>query len=37
MGVACIEVIGKACCIFGAGHLIGPFQLQDLTGIDLPL
>lgn len=34
MGVASIEDIDKA-CVFGAGHPMGPFRLQDLTGIDL--
>lgn len=34
MGVASHEDIDKA-CVFGAGHPMGPFRLQDLTGIDL--
>lgn len=34
MGVATMEDIDKA-CVFGAGHPMGPFQLMDLTGIDL--
>lgn len=34
MGVASFEDIDKA-CMFGAGHPMGPFRLQDLTGIDL--
>lgn len=34
MGVASFEDIDKA-CVFGAGHPMGPFQLMDLTGIDL--
>lgn len=34
MGVASIEDIDKA-CVFGAGHPMGPFRLNDLTGIDL--
>jgi 3-hydroxybutyryl-CoA dehydrogenase len=34
MGVASVEDIDKA-CVFGAGHPMGPFQLEDLTGIDL--
>ncbi|GAB6271042.1 hypothetical protein KN63_07765 [Smithella sp. F21] len=34
MGVASFEDIDKA-CVFGAGHPMGPFQLLDLTGIDL--
>lgn len=34
MGVASFEDIDKA-CVFGAGHPMGPFRLQDLTGIDL--
>jgi len=35
MGVASHEDIDKA-CVYGAGHPMGPFRLQDLTGIDLP-
>ena len=34
MGVASFEDIDKA-CVYGAGHPMGPFRLQDLTGIDL--
>ncbi len=34
MGVASVEDIDKA-CVFGAGHPMGPFTLNDLTGIDL--
>lgn len=34
MGVATIEDIDKA-CVYGAGHPMGPFRLEDLTGIDL--
>ncbi|MFZ2419348.1 MAG: 3-hydroxyacyl-CoA dehydrogenase family protein [Smithellaceae bacterium] len=34
MEVASFEDIDKA-CVFGAGHPMGPFQLLDLTGIDL--
>ncbi|MBU2647302.1 3-hydroxyacyl-CoA dehydrogenase family protein [bacterium] len=34
MGVAGVEDIDKA-CVFGAGHPMGPFTLNDLTGIDL--
>ena len=34
MGVASFEDIDKA-CVFGAGHPMGPFRLEDLTGIDL--
>jgi len=34
MGVASVEDIDKA-CVFGAGHPMGPFRLEDLTGIDL--
>jgi len=34
MGVASHEDIDKA-CVFGAGHPMGPFRLNDLTGIDL--
>lgn len=34
MGVATVEDIDKA-CVFGAGHPMGPFRLNDLTGIDL--
>jgi 3-hydroxybutyryl-CoA dehydrogenase len=34
MGVASAEDIDKA-CVHGAGHPMGPFQLMDLTGIDL--
>jgi len=35
-GVASIEDIDKA-CVYGAGHPMGPFQLADLTGLDLNL
>jgi 3-hydroxybutyryl-CoA dehydrogenase len=34
MDVASIEDIDKA-CVYGAGHPMGPFTLNDLTGIDL--
>ena len=34
MGVASFEDIDKA-CVYGAGHPMGPFRLNDLTGIDL--
>lgn len=34
MGVASFEDIDKA-CVHGAGHPMGPFRLNDLTGIDL--
>jgi len=34
MGVASVEDIDKA-CVHGAGHPMGPFTLNDLTGIDL--
>ena len=34
MGIATAEDIDKA-CVYGAGHPMGPFRLQDLTGIDL--
>ena len=34
MGVASFEDIDKA-CVYGASHPMGPFRLQDLTGIDL--
>jgi 3-hydroxybutyryl-CoA dehydrogenase len=34
MGIASHEDIDKA-CVYGAGHPMGPFQLEDLTGIDL--
>jgi 3-hydroxybutyryl-CoA dehydrogenase len=34
MGVASAEDIDKA-CVYGAGHPMGPFRLNDLTGIDL--
>jgi 3-hydroxybutyryl-CoA dehydrogenase len=34
MGVASVEDIDKA-CVYGAGHPMGPFRLEDLTGIDL--
>lgn len=34
MGVASVEDIDKA-CLYGAGHPMGPFRLNDLTGIDL--
>jgi len=33
-GVASFEDIDKA-CVYGAGHPMGPFRLNDLTGIDL--
>lgn len=33
-GVATHEDIDKA-CVYGAGHPMGPFRLEDLTGIDL--
>lgn len=33
-GVASFEDIDRA-CVLGAGHPMGPFQLMDLTGIDL--
>jgi 3-hydroxybutyryl-CoA dehydrogenase len=33
-GVASYEDIDKA-CVYGAGHPMGPFRLNDLTGIDL--
>jgi len=34
MGVASFEDIDKA-CVYGAGHPMGPFRLNDLTGLDL--
>ena len=34
MGVASFEDIDKA-CVHGAGHPMGPFRLNDLTGLDL--
>ena len=34
MGIASFEDIDKA-CIYGAGHPMGPFRLNDLTGLDL--
>ena len=34
MGVAEVEDIDNA-CVYGAGHLMGPFRLNDLTGLDL--
>ena len=34
MGVASVEDIDKA-CVYGAGHPMGPFRLNNLTGIDL--
>ena len=34
MGVASVEDIDNA-CVYGAGHPMGPFRLNDLTGIDL--
>jgi 3-hydroxybutyryl-CoA dehydrogenase len=34
MGVASAEDIDKA-CVYGAGHPMGPFRLNDLTGLDL--
>ncbi|MEM1153138.1 MAG: 3-hydroxyacyl-CoA dehydrogenase family protein [Pseudomonadota bacterium] len=34
MDVASVEDIDKA-CVFGAGHPMGPFRLEDLTGLDL--
>jgi 3-hydroxybutyryl-CoA dehydrogenase len=34
MGVATVEDIDLA-CVAGAGHPMGPFRLNDLTGIDL--
>lgn len=34
MGVASYEDIDKA-CVYGAGHPMGPFRLNDLTGLDL--
>ncbi len=34
MGVADVEDIDKA-CVYGAGHPMGPFRLNDLTGLDL--
>ena len=32
--LASIEDIDKA-CVLGAGHPMGPFRLNDLTGLDL--
>ncbi len=34
MGIASVEDIDNA-CVYGAGHPMGPFRLNDLTGIDL--
>ena len=34
MGVADVEDIDNA-CVYGAGHPMGPFRLNDLTGLDL--
>ena len=34
MGIASYEDIDKA-CVYGAGHPMGPFKLNDLTGLDL--
>ncbi len=34
MDVASFEDIDKA-CVYGAGHPMGPFRLNDLTGLDL--
>lgn len=34
MGVASVEDIDLA-CVHGAGHPMGPFRLNDLTGLDL--
>ena len=34
MGVASVEDIDRA-CVHGAGHPMGPFRLNDLTGLDL--
>ncbi|MBW2369814.1 MAG: 3-hydroxyacyl-CoA dehydrogenase family protein [Deltaproteobacteria bacterium] len=34
MGVATVEDIDNA-CVYGAGHPMGPFRLNDLTGLDL--
>lgn len=34
MGIASAEDIDKA-CVYGAGHPMGPFRLNDLTGLDL--
>jgi 3-hydroxybutyryl-CoA dehydrogenase len=34
MGVATVEDIDAA-CVAGAGHPMGPFRLNDLTGLDL--
>ena len=34
MGIASVEDIDKA-CVYGAGHPMGPFRLNDLTGLDL--
>jgi len=34
MGIASVEDIDNA-CVYGAGHPMGPFRLNDLTGLDL--
>lgn len=34
MGIATVEDIDNA-CVYGAGHPMGPFRLNDLTGLDL--
>ncbi|WP_319406270.1 3-hydroxyacyl-CoA dehydrogenase family protein [uncultured Desulfosarcina sp.] len=34
MGIASVEDIDKA-CVYGLGHPMGPFKLNDLTGLDL--
>jgi len=34
MGIASVEDIDKA-CVHGLGHPMGPFKLNDLTGLDL--
>jgi 3-hydroxybutyryl-CoA dehydrogenase len=34
MGIASFEDIDNA-CVYGLGHPMGPFRLEDLTGIDL--
>lgn len=34
MGIASVEDIDKA-CVYGAGHPMGPFQMNDLSGLDL--
>ena len=34
MDVASVEDIDRA-CVYGAGHPMGPFRLNDLTGLDL--